>query len=89
MSKLVEFQKQGKEYKKSTPSTVENNNTTKVNPDRSYKVLIADLVGIKFDQDGDPDFSEVRDYIEEKGGVFQLTLFKLSLFFFGILIKIY
>ena len=66
MSKLVEFQKQGKEFKKSTPSTVENNNSPKVNPDRSYKVLIADLVGMKFDYNGNPDFSEVRDYIKEK-----------------------
>ena len=42
MSKLVEFQKQIKEFKKSTPSIVENNNSPKVNPYRSYKVLIAD-----------------------------------------------
>ena len=72
MTKKVEFKKQGKEFKKSTPSTVENNNSPKVNPDRSYKVLIADLVGMKFDKNGNPDFSEVRDYIQEKGGLFHL-----------------
>jgi lactate dehydrogenase-like 2-hydroxyacid dehydrogenase len=39
-------------------------------PNRAYKVLIADLVGLKFDSSGRPDHSEVRDYIESKGGVF-------------------
>ena len=34
--------------------------------------MIADLVGMKFDYNGNPDFSEVRDYIKEKGGVFHL-----------------
>ena len=67
MTKKVEIQKQGMEFKKSTPSKVENNNTQKDNPDRSYKVLIADLVGMKFDHNGNPDFSETRNYIEEKG----------------------
>ena len=27
---------------------------------------------MKFDQNGNPDFSEVRDYIQEKGGLFHL-----------------
>ena len=72
MTKKVEIQKQGKEFKKSILSTVENNNTLKDKPDRSYKVLIADLVGMKFDHNGNPDFSETRNYIEEKGGVFHL-----------------
>ena len=40
------------------------------NPDRAYKVLIADLVGLKFDANGKPDHSEVKDYIESKDGVF-------------------
>ncbi|MGI9406624.1 MAG: NAD(P)-dependent oxidoreductase, partial [Hyphomicrobiaceae bacterium] len=39
-------------------------------PDRAYKVLVADLVGLRFDADGNPDHSEVRAHIEEKGGVF-------------------
>ena len=70
MANIDEFQTQGKEGEKSTSSSVENKNTRKDNPDRAYKVLVADLVGMKFDQNGNPDFSEVREYIEEKGGVF-------------------
>ncbi len=70
MANIDEYQTQGREVKKSTSSSVENKNTRKDNPDRAYKVLVADLVGIKFDQNGNPDFSEVREYIEEKGGVF-------------------
>ncbi len=38
--------------------------------ERAYKVLIADLVGMRFDDDGKPDFMEVKTYIEAKGGVF-------------------
>lgn len=37
---------------------------------RAYKVLVADLVGLKFDANGNPDHSEVRAHIESKGGVF-------------------
>ena len=70
MTNIDEFQTQGKEGKKFTSSSVANINTRKDNPDRAYKVLVADLVGMKFDQNGNPDFSEVREYIEEKGGVF-------------------
>ena len=39
-------------------------------PNRAYKVLIADLVGLKFDSEGKPDFSQLQAYIEEKRGVF-------------------
>jgi len=39
-------------------------------PQRAYKVLIADLVGLKFDTDGNPDPGEVKAYIEGRGGVF-------------------
>jgi lactate dehydrogenase-like 2-hydroxyacid dehydrogenase len=39
-------------------------------PSRAYKVLIADLVGLKFDASGRPDHSEVQSYIESKGGEF-------------------
>ena len=44
----------------------------KDDPDRAYKVLVADLVGLKFDATGEPDHSEVRAYVESKGGVFHL-----------------
>ena len=70
MTNVDEFQTQGKGGEKSKSSSVAKTNTRKDTPDRAYKVLVADLVGMKFDQNGNPDFSEVRDYIEEKGGVF-------------------
>ncbi|MCP5085068.1 MAG: phosphoglycerate dehydrogenase [Alphaproteobacteria bacterium] len=39
-------------------------------PNRAYKVLVADLIGLKFDSSGQPDHSEVKAYVEAKGGVF-------------------
>ena len=72
MTQKIEFQKQERRFNKSTSSTVENNNSINYDPDRAYKVLVADLVGMKFDNNGNPDFSEVRDYIQEKGGLFHL-----------------
>lgn len=39
-------------------------------PQRAYKVLIADLVGLRFDAEGRPDSGEVRAHIESKGGFF-------------------
>jgi hypothetical protein len=39
-------------------------------PSRAYKVLIADLVGLRFDKKGKPDPSAVKAYVAEKGGVF-------------------
>ena len=72
MTKKVEFQKQEKGANKSNSPSGEIKNTLNDNPNRPYKVLIADLVGMKFDHTGNPDFSEVRDYIEEKGGIFLL-----------------
>ena len=42
----------------------------KDDPNTAYTVLVADLVGLKFDADGNPDHSEVRAHIESKGGVF-------------------
>ncbi|MGH6855156.1 MAG: NAD(P)-dependent oxidoreductase, partial [Aestuariivirga sp.] len=42
----------------------------KDDPARAYKVLVCDLIGLKFDGKGKPDHSEVRLYIESKGGVF-------------------
>ncbi len=42
----------------------------KDDPGRAYKVLVADLIGLKFDARGQPDHSEVKAYIESKGGEF-------------------
>ena len=39
-------------------------------PDRAYAVLVADLVGLRFDKKGKPDASAVKAYIVSKGGVF-------------------
>lgn len=39
-------------------------------PSRSYKVLVCDLIGLKLGEDGKPDPSEARAYIESRGGVF-------------------
>ncbi len=36
----------------------------------TYKILICDLVGLKFDDDGNPDPTEVGTHIESKGGAF-------------------
>lgn len=44
----------------------------KDDPERAYSVLIADLVGLRFGADGEPDHSEIATYIEKKGGVFHL-----------------
>ncbi|WP_350336143.1 NAD(P)-dependent oxidoreductase [Coralliovum pocilloporae] len=37
---------------------------------KAYKVLVADLIGLKFDANGNPDHSEARAHVESKGGVF-------------------
>ncbi len=37
--------------------------------DRAYKVLVADLVGLRFDANGKPDPSAVRAHVAEQGGV--------------------
>lgn len=42
-------------------------------PNRAYKVLICDRVGLKFDANGQPDHSEVKAYVAAKGGVFHET----------------
>lgn len=39
-------------------------------PERAYKILITDLVGLKHGTNGQPDCSEVKSYIESKGGEF-------------------
>ncbi|KSV75529.1 phosphoglycerate dehydrogenase [Sinorhizobium sp. GW3] len=44
----------------------------KDDPARAYTVLIADLIGLRFDVGGQPDHSEIKAYVEQKGGVFHL-----------------
>ena len=44
-------------------------------PERAYRVLIADLVGLRFDGEGRPDFSEVAAHIEKSGGTFHDAAF--------------
>ncbi len=39
-------------------------------PERAYRVLIADLVGLRFDAERRSDFSEVAAHVEQHGGVF-------------------
>ena len=57
---------------------------------RPFRILILDLVGLKFDVNGQQDHSEVKAHIESKGGVFhigpwdgsnQLAADKLHFFF--------
>lgn len=43
-------------------------------PNKAYKVIIVDLIGMLFDKDGNPDHSAVQKHIESKGGVFHLGL---------------
>jgi len=59
----------GEPFTASPPSNLKRQRQDDKN--RAYKVLIADLVGLKFDATGNPDPSEVKSYIELKGGVFR------------------
>lgn len=45
-------------------------NSRQDDPNRAYKVLVCDRVGLKFDAQGVPDHSEVKHYVEAKGGIF-------------------
>lgn len=45
-------------------------NNRKDDPNKAYKVLIADLIGLKFDTHGNPDHSAVKTFIEETGNLF-------------------
>ncbi len=47
-------------------------NARKDDPNRAYRVLIADLVGLKFGADGEPDPSDVKAHIEAQGGTFTM-----------------
>ncbi|MBA2484339.1 MAG: phosphoglycerate dehydrogenase, partial [Nitrosomonas sp.] len=47
-------------------------NTTKIrqdNPEHAYKVLIIDALGLKFDNNGEQDISEISEYIKTHGEV--------------------
>lgn len=39
-------------------------------PNRAYRILIADLVGLSFGPDGQPDASEVKAHVEAQGATF-------------------
>ena len=52
-----------------SPAT-ESARARKDDPNRAYKVLICDPIGLRFDNQGRPDHSEVRRYIETNGGEF-------------------
>ena len=52
----------------STRSDTSNADSTTL--DRPYAVLIVDLIGLTLDDQGKPNHSELRDYIESKGGTF-------------------
>lgn len=47
-----------------------NANQRQDDPNRAYKVLVCDRVGLKFDAKGEPDHSEVKAHVEGRGGVF-------------------
>jgi len=49
---------------------VSNQLHRKDDPQKAYKVLIADLIGLKFDSEGKPDHSQVCGHIEKTGGIF-------------------
>lgn len=53
-------------------SAATNGNTRQDDPGRAYRILIADLVGLKFGADGEPDPSEVKAHIEEQGATFTM-----------------
>ena len=44
----------------------------------TYKILILDLIGLKFDANDRPDHSEVKAHIQAKGGVFHDAAWKAS-----------
>ncbi len=46
--------------------------TRRDDPQRAYKVLVADLVGMRFGADGKPVHDEVQRHIEARGGVFHV-----------------
>lgn len=70
-AKIVVLEEQLAEFGETfEPEGISGERLRKDDPDRAYKVLVADMVGLKFGADGKPDHSEVRAYIESKGGAF-------------------
>ena len=63
-----EMEQQGKTFSASSAAATGEERADDNN--RAYKILIADLVGMKPDESGKPDHSEVKTHIESKGGVF-------------------
>ncbi len=45
---------------------------------QTYKILIVDLVGLKFDANGQTDHFEVKTHIEKKGGIFHDAAWHVS-----------
>ncbi|MEL6290086.1 MAG: NAD(P)-dependent oxidoreductase, partial [Pseudomonadota bacterium] len=66
-----EMAKHGATVEQAAPKA--NGDARHDDPDRAYKVLIADLVGLRFGEDGEPDPSEVAAHIEACGGKFHRT----------------
>jgi len=62
-----ELAKYGKTY---DAPAVEGSDVRKDDQTRAYRILIADLVGLKFGQDGKPDASAVKAHVEASGGAF-------------------
>ncbi len=48
------------------------NQTHAIDKHKAYKILITDLIGMRFNDAGKPDFSEVQTHIESKDGVFHI-----------------
>ncbi len=70
-AKIVVLEEQLAEFGETfEPAGLSGERLRKDDPDRAYKVLVADMVGLRFDAKGRPDHSEVRAYIKAKGGVF-------------------
>lgn len=64
-----ELGKHGVTFKSTKPqSTLER----KDDPNRAFRVLIADLIGLKFGKNGKPDPSEVKSHIESQGAHFHV-----------------
>ena len=51
-------------------TTINAANVRQDDPNRAYRILIADLVGLKFGVDGKPDPSDVKAHVEAHGGTF-------------------
>ena len=70
-AKIVVLEEQLAKQGETFPATAEDESKQRRDDsNRAYKVLIADLVGLKFGADGKPDPSEVKSHITAKGGVF-------------------